>query len=117
MQPTTLIMQIIMCRCFFLFVLCRHIPLIPPRKKMTFERRFRTCERVVHVVEMAGIFADCSTTINKTSLLWQSTHVGRTSSMTGVLRLPTLLKNIFNTLANVHIQLGPQTPFEITFSN
>jgi hypothetical protein len=32
MQPTRLVMQINMCCCFFLFVLCRHIPLIPPEK-------------------------------------------------------------------------------------
>jgi hypothetical protein len=59
------------------------------------------CERVVHVVEMAGIFADGSTTTNqqnKFALLFsQSTHAGRTSSMTCASRLPTVLKNIFNT--------------------
>jgi hypothetical protein len=30
------------------------------KKKTTFDRRFRMCERVVHVVEMASIVADCS---------------------------------------------------------
>jgi hypothetical protein len=57
-----------MCRCFFLPVLTHSIN--STKKKMTFERRFRMCESVVHVVEMACIFADYSTTTKKkTSLL------------------------------------------------
>jgi hypothetical protein len=31
-------------------------------KKNAFERKFRMCEMVVHVVEMACVFTDCSTT-------------------------------------------------------
>jgi hypothetical protein len=46
----------------------RHVskhPVIPPRKKGAVERRFRMCERVVRVVEMACIFTDCSTITNQ----------------------------------------------------
>jgi hypothetical protein len=46
---------------------------------MAFERRFRMCERVVHVVEIAYFFTDCSTTTkqqNKVALTinvrWQN---------------------------------------------
>jgi hypothetical protein len=54
---------------------------------------------MMHVVEMVGIFADCShhhqQAKNKFSLAINA--VGRTSSRTCMLRLPALLKNIFNT--------------------
>jgi hypothetical protein len=59
---------------------------------------------VVHVVEMACIFAECSTTTGYAPATNQKDKFAlainacwQTSSMTCVLHLPTLLKNIFNT--------------------
>jgi hypothetical protein len=88
-----------MCRCFFLVVLCLTHSLIPPRKKWLLSAGFECAKGWCMLWKWKCIF-DCSITTNhKTSLLWQSTHVGRTSSVAWhcVLRRPTLLKNIFNT--------------------
>jgi hypothetical protein len=68
------------------------------KKKMTFECKSRMCERVVHVVEIACIFADYSTTTNHKNKFalainacWQNFFCDM------CVTLPTLLKNIFNT--------------------
>jgi hypothetical protein len=50
-----------------------------------------------YVVELACIFTDCSSPANQQNNFASATHLGRTSSMACVLRLPTLLKKVFNT--------------------
>jgi hypothetical protein len=96
MQPARLIMYAVASfarpvSTHLLLVLCQHIPLIPPRKKWLVERRFRLCERVVHVVEMACIFTFSSTTTNQQNKFALTINAMLAELLYGVLRLPTLL--------------------------
>jgi hypothetical protein len=78
MQIAKLIVQINMCRCFVLLVLCQNIPSIPPSKKWLLSAGFECAKEWCVLSKWHAFWQIALLPINKsTSLLWQSMHVGR----------------------------------------